>query len=154
METMLNNVIEKQIELNAPVSRVWRAITDHREFGEWFRVNLAGSFEAGKTARGNITWPGYEHLVWEAVVQVIEPERLFSFTWHPYAVDPSVDYAKELPTLVEFKLEPTATGTRLTITESGFENVPEARRAEAFLRNDGGWAQQIRNIEVYVATKP
>lgn len=148
------NIIEKQIELKAPVCRVWRAVTDHREFGDWFRVNLEGPFEVGKTARGHITWPGYEHLTWEAKVQVIEPERLFSFTWHPYAVDPSVDYSKEEPTLVEFRLEPTTIGTLLTITESGFENVPEARRAEAFLRNDGGWTQQIKNIEAYVAANP
>lgn len=154
MTTASTHVIEKQIELKAPISRVWRAITNHREFGEWFRVNLEGPFEVGKTTRGNITWPGYEHLVWKAVVQIIEPERLFSFTWHPYAVNPAIDYSKELPTLVEFRLEPTPTGTRLTITESGFENVPEARRAEAFLRNDGGWAQQIKNIEAYVSAKP
>ncbi len=154
MTSTSTNVIEKQIELKAPISRVWRAVTDHREFGEWFRVNLEGPFEVGKTAQGHITWPGYEHLVWQAVVQTIEPERMFSFTWHPYAVDPSIDYSKEQPTLVEFRLEPTATGTLLTITESGFENVPEARRAEAFLRNDGGWTQQIKNIEVYVAAKP
>lgn len=154
MTTTSSNVIEKQIELNAPVSRVWRAIMDHREFGDWFRVNLEAPFEIGKTARGNITWPGYEHLIWEAVVQTIEPESLFSFTWHPYAIDPNVDYSREQPTLVEFRLEPMAAGTRLTITESGFENVPEARRAEAFLRNDGGWTQQIRNIEVYVAARP
>ena len=150
----VKNTIEKQIELKAPVARVWRAITDYREFGEWFRVRLEGPFEVGKTARGNITWPGYEHLVWQAVVQAIEPERFFSFTWHPYAVDPAVDYSTETPTLVEFRLEPTATGTRLLLTESGFENVPEARRAEAFLRNDGGWTQQMKNIEIYVAAKP
>jgi uncharacterized protein YndB with AHSA1/START domain len=154
MTSTSTNVIEKQIELKAPISRVWRAVTDHREFGEWFRVNLEGPFEIGKTAQGLITWPGYEHLVWQAVVQAIEPECLFSFTWHPYAVDPSVDYSNEMPTLVEFRLKPTITGTLLTITESGFENVPEARRAEAFLRNDGGWTQQIKNIEVYVAAKP
>lgn len=148
------NAIEKQIELKAPVSRVWRALTDHHEFGAWFRVNLEGPFVAGQVSRGHITWPGYEHLVWEAVVQRIEPERLFSFTWHPYAVDPGFDYSAETPTLVEFRLQPTATGTLLQVTESGFDKIPEARRAEAFLRNDGGWTQQIVNIETHVAQNP
>ena len=124
---MASDRIEKQIELKAPVARVWRALTDYREFGEWFRVKLEGPFVAGKTARGMITWPGYEHLVWEAVVQAIEPERLFSFTWHPYSIDPKVDYSKEPPTLVEFRLEAVEGGTRLLLTESGFDKVPAAR---------------------------
>ncbi len=145
--------IEKRIELHAPVSRVWRALTDYREFGEWFRVKLEGPFEAGEESRGQITWPGYEHLTWRAVIQEIEPEQYFAFTWHPYAVDPAVDYSEETPTLVEFRLEPTAAGTLLTVTESGFSDLPDDRRAEAFLRNDGGWAQQMKNIEEYVAQK-
>jgi uncharacterized protein YndB with AHSA1/START domain len=145
--------IEKRIELHAPVSRVWRALTDYREFGEWFRVKLEGPFEAGEESRGQITWPGYEHLAWRAVIQEIEPEQYFAFTWHPYAVDPAVDYSEETPTLVEFRLEPTAAGTLLTVTESGFSDLPDDRRAEAFLRNDGGWAQQMKNIEEYVAQK-
>ena len=99
--------IEKRIELKAPVSRVWRALTDYREFGEWFRVKLDGPFVAGQISRGHITYPGYEHVKWEAVVQKMEPERLFSFTWHPYSVDPKMDYSKETPTLVEFRLEKT-----------------------------------------------
>lgn len=146
--------IEKQVEIKAPVSRVWRAITDHREFGEWFRVALEAPFARGKTSRGHITWPGYEDLVWEAEVQQMEPESYFSFTWHPYAVDPRVDYSIEKPTLVEFRLRETPAGTLLTVTESGFENVPEHRRHEAFLRNDGGWAQQMKNIDTYVAQTP
>jgi uncharacterized protein YndB with AHSA1/START domain len=150
----MENKIEKRIELNAPVSRVWRALTDYREFGEWFRVALDGPFVAGQPARGHITWPGYEHIVWEATVQKMEPEKLFSFTWHPYSVDPAVDYSAEPPTLVEFRLEPIATGTRLTLTESGFENVPAHRRAEAFRMNEGGWTQQMQNIETHVAQKP
>ena len=143
--------IEKKIELKAPVARVWRALTDYREFGEWFRVRLEGPFVVGEVSRGNITWRGYEHLVWEAVVQAMEPERLFSFTWHPYSVDPKVDYSKETPTLVEFRLESVAGGTLLTVTESGFDKVPAHRREEAFLRNDGGWTQQMKNIETHVA---
>ena len=150
----MNDRIEKQIELNAPVSRVWRALTDYREFGEWFRVKLDGPFVPGQVSRGHITWPGYEHLVWEAVVQKMEPEHLFSFTWHPYAIDPNIDYSKETPTLVEFRLQTTATGTLLLVTESGFDKIPSERRAEAFLRNDGGWAQQMKNIESHVAQKP
>jgi uncharacterized protein YndB with AHSA1/START domain len=150
----MENKIEKQIELNASVSRVWRALTDHREFGEWFRVALDGPFVVGQSARGHITWPGYEHVVWQAVVQKMEPEKLFSFTWHPYSVDPAIDYSAEPPTLVEFRLEPTATGTRLTLTESGFQNVPAHRRAEAFRMNDGGWTQQMKNIETHVVQKP
>jgi uncharacterized protein YndB with AHSA1/START domain len=146
--------IEKQMELKAPVSRVWRALTDYREFGEWFRVKLEGPFVPGAVSRGHITWPGYEHLQWEAVVKAIEPERLFSFTWHPYAVDPKMDYSQEPQTLVEFRLEKTKQGTLLTVTESGFDRIPAARRAEAFMRNDGGWTQQMTNIESHVSEKP
>lgn len=150
----MNDRIEKRIELNAPVSRVWRALTDYREFGEWFRVKLDGPFVPGQVSRGQITYPGYEHLKWEAVVQKMEPERLFSYTWHPYAVDPNLDYSKETPTLVEFTLQKTATGTLLTVTESGFDKIPSNRRQEAFRRNDGGWTQQVKNIASYVAAKP
>lgn len=146
--------IEKQIELKAPVARVWRALTDHREFGEWFRVRIDGPFVPGEASRGNITYPGYEHLQWEAVVKAMEPERLFSFTWHPYAVDPKVNYSKEPQTLVEFRLEKTPEGTRLTVTESGFDKIPAGRRPEAFRMNESGWAEQMKNIESYVASKP
>ena len=146
----MENRIEKKIELKAPISRVWRAITDYREFGEWFCVKLDGPFVAGEASTGRITYPGYEHLKWEVVVQKMEPERLFSFTWHPYAVDPKMDYSKEAPTLVEFRLEKTATGTLLVLTESGFDKIPAERRLEAFRRNDGGWSEQIKNIETYV----
>ena len=150
----MNDRIEKRIELKAPVSRVWRALTDYREFGKWFRVKLDGPFVAGQVSLGHITYPGYEHLKWEAVVQAIEPERLFSFTWHPYAVDPQKDYSAETPTLVEFRLEKTQAGTLLVVTESGFDKIPAGRRAEAFRMNDGGWAQQTKNIAAYVAEKP
>jgi uncharacterized protein YndB with AHSA1/START domain len=146
--------IEKKIELKAPVARVWRALTDYREFGEWFRVKIDGPFVAGEVSRGHITWPGYEHLQWEAVVKAMEPERLFSFTWHPYAVDPKMDYSKEPQTLVEFQLKKTAEGTLLTVTESGFDKIPAGRRPEAFRMNENGWAQQTKNIERYVAEKP
>src|SRR5262245_5402079 len=120
----MNDRIEKRIELAAPVSRVWRALTDYREFGEWFRVKLESPFIVGQVSRGQITYPGFEHVKWQATVQKMEPERLFSFTWHPYAVDPKVDYSQEPPTLVEFRLEKIAGGTLLTVTESGFDKIP------------------------------
>jgi len=148
---MANDRIERQIELKAPVSRVWRALTDYREFGEWFRVKFEGPFVAGQVSRGQITHPGYEHLRMEVVVQKIEPERYFSYTWHPYAIDAKVDYSKETPTLVEFRLEKNATGTLLKVTESGFDQIPSGRRAEAFRMDDNGWAQQLKNIESHVA---
>ena len=142
----MSNLIEKQIELNAPISRVWRALTDHREFGEWFGVKLDGPFVAGEISTGHITYPGYEHLKWEAAVQKMEPERLFSFTWHPYAVDPDVDYSKEAATLVEFRLERKDKGTVLYLKESGFDALPKDRRFEAFRMNEDGWTEQMTNI--------
>jgi len=142
--------IEKQIELKAPVSRVWRALTDYKEFGEWFRVKVDAPFVVGEASRGHVTWPGYEHLQWEAVVHAMEPEHYFSFTWHPYAIDPKADYSQEIPTVVEFRLEEIPGGTLLRVVESGFDKIPAARRAEAFLKNDGGWAQQMENIRIYV----
>ena len=150
--------IEKRIELKAPVSRVWLALTDYREFGEWFRVQLDGPFTPGRVSRGHITYPGYEHVKWEATVQKIEPERLFSFTWpHPKSLekpDYNADYSNEPVTLVEFRLQKTATGTLLVLTESGFDRLPGDRRLEAFRRNDGGWTEQMKNVENYVAQKP
>jgi uncharacterized protein YndB with AHSA1/START domain len=146
----MSDHIEKTIDLKAPVSRVWKALTDYREFGAWFRVKLEGPFVTGKASGGQITYPGYEHVRMQVVVQKIEPERLFSFTWHPYAVEPGVDYSKETPTLVEFTLEPTPTGTRLRVVESGFDKVPKHRRDEAFRMNEGGWEEQMRNIARHV----
>lgn len=149
----MNDRIEKRIELNAPLARVWRALTDHREFGTWFRVALDAPFEPGKACEGKITWPGYEHLRWRAVVQKMESEHLFSFTWHPYAVDPNQDYSKETPTLVEFRLTQTATGTLLVVTESGFDKLPAHRISEALRMNESGWAQQLTNIEQHVTRR-
>ena len=146
----MNDRIEKTIELKAPVSRVWRALTDHHEFGAWFRVRLDGPFVPGQISRGQITYPGYEHVRWETVIQKMEPERLFSFTRHPYAIDPNEDYSGEPPTLVEFTLERTATGTLLRIVESGFDKLPSHRRDEAFRMNEGGWSTQLENIAQHV----
>jgi uncharacterized protein YndB with AHSA1/START domain len=154
----VQNQIEKRIALKAPVARVWRALTDYREFGEWFRVKLDGPFVPGQVSRGHMTYPGYEHVKWEAVVQKMEPERLFSFTWpHPRSLEQATysgDYSKEPTTLVEFRLEKTAKGTLLILTESGFDQLPTDRRLEAFRRNEGGWTEQIKNIQEYVAEKP
>jgi uncharacterized protein YndB with AHSA1/START domain len=148
----MSDRIEKRIELKAPLARVWRALTDYREFGDWFRVKLDGQFAVGQIAHGHITYPGYEHMQWQVVVQKMDEERLFSFTWHPYAVDDNIDYSQEAPTLVEFKLEPTATGTLLIVTESGFDKIPSDRRAEALRMNDGGWAEQMENIKQHVSS--
>ena len=146
----MSDRVEKTVELQAPIERVWRALTDHQEFGAWFRVKLDGPFVPGAVSRGNVTYPGYEHLRWEAVVQKIEPKRTFSFSWHPYAIDPEKDYSQEPSTLVEFMLEPTAAGTRLTIVESGFDKLPPERRDEAFRMNDNGWRIQTENIAHHV----
>jgi uncharacterized protein YndB with AHSA1/START domain len=146
----MTNQIEKTIDLKAPLSRVWKALTDYREFGAWFRVKLEGPFVQGKATGGQITYPGYEHVRMQVVVQKIEPESLFSFTWHPYAVEVDVDYSKETPTLVEFTLVPTTTGTLLRVVESGFDKIPKHRRDEAFRMNEGGWEEQMRNIARHV----
>lgn len=146
----MTNAIEKEIDLKAPVERVWRAISDHVEFGEWFRVKIDGPFVVGQPATGHITYPGYEHIKWEVVIQQMDAPHLFAFTWHPYAIDPKVDYSGDTPTRVEFRLTPTATGTHLVITETGFDALPAHRRPDALRMNDGGWAQQILNIETHV----
>jgi uncharacterized protein YndB with AHSA1/START domain len=145
--------IEKKILLQAPRSRVWRALTTVAEFNAWFRVNLAGEFRVGNRVSGPITYPGYEHLKLEIAVEELRPQELFSYRWHPYAVEPEVDYSSEPTTLVEFRLEETSKGTELTIVESGFDALPKARRAEAWRMNDGGWAEQIRNIERHVTAQ-
>src|SRR5438067_13842534 len=97
--------IEKVVVLRAARSRVWRAISDAGEFGAWFGAKLEGAFAEGATMHGRITYPGYEHLTMEMRVERIEPERFFSYRWHPYAIDAAVDYSQEPMTLVEFRLE-------------------------------------------------
>jgi uncharacterized protein YndB with AHSA1/START domain len=149
-----NDRIHKQIHLKAPRSRVWRALTDYREFSAWFGVKLESPFVAGETTSGQITIPGYEHIRMEATVQKLEPERYFSYTWHPYAIEAGVDYSKETPTLVEFTLEEKGGETLLTVTESGFAKIPAHRRDKAFRMNEDGWTEQLKNIEEHVAHKP
>jgi len=143
--------IEKTVHLRAPVARVWRALTDAAEFGAWFRVKLEGPFAVGATVRGRITYPGYERLTMEVLVERMDRERLFAFRWHPAAIEPGADYSAEPTTLVEFRLDEEAGGTRLTVVESGFDRLPAARRSEAFRINEGGWSEQLRNIERHVA---
>ena len=145
--------IEREMLLKAPRARVWRALSNPEEFGNWFGVNLKGQkFIAGQKARGQITIPGYEHVVFEVLVESVEPERLLSMRWHPYAIDPKVDYSQEPTTLIEFRLKDAPGGTLLTLVESGFDQIPPARRLEAFRMNSGGWDQQMKNIEKHVAT--
>lgn len=146
----MTNRIEKSVEIAAPVERVWRALTDHEEFGQWFRVKLDQPFAPGAESTGHITYPGYEHVRWTAWIERMEAPRLFSYRWHPYAIDPAVDYSGEPTTLVEFRLEPTDSGTRLTVTETGFDALPDARRPDALRMNDSGWAEQMRNIAAHV----
>jgi uncharacterized protein YndB with AHSA1/START domain len=145
------NTVERQIDLKAPQSKVWKALTEYQQFNEWFGVNLSSPFKVGETTRGPITEPKEcQDFVIEINVQQIEPETLFSYTWHPYAIDPEKDYSQETPTLVVFRLESTATGTRLTVTESGFDKIPADRRAEAFRMHEKGWTIQLQNIEEHV----
>jgi uncharacterized protein YndB with AHSA1/START domain len=142
--------IEKSVEIAAPIERVWWALTDHEEFGTWFRVKLDQPFEPGAESTGHMTYPGYEHIRWTAWIERMEALRLFSYRWHPYAIDPAVDYSGEPTTLVEFRLEPTDSGTRLTVTETGFDALPAARRPDALRMNDSGWDAQMRNIAAHV----
>ena len=146
--------IERSTLINAPVSRVWRALTNAEEFGGWFGVALKGKkFVAGQQVQGQITIEGYQHVTFEALIERIEPEKLFSYRWHPYAVDPAVDYSKEPTTLVEFTLKDTGKGTLLSVVESGFDKIPVARRADAIRMNTGGWEGQMVNIQKYVTSK-
>lgn len=148
---MITDRIEKQAILRAPLARVWSAISDARQFGAWFGLALEGDFQEGRTIRGRITHPGYEHLTAELFVERVSPPAYFSYRWHPYAVDPTVDYSQEPTTLVEFELAEVPQGTRLTIRESGFDRIPTGRRAEALRMNSGGWDAQLQNVTEHVA---
>jgi uncharacterized protein YndB with AHSA1/START domain len=142
--------IEKQIVIEAPRAKVWRALTDAAEFGKWFGAAMKDTFAPGARAQGRITHPGYEHLMLDITVERMEPERLFSWRWHPYAVDPKQDYSSEPTTLVECELTEVPGGTRLRVVESGFDRIPLARRAEAHRMNSEGWAEQVQNIAKYL----
>ncbi|MET3457521.1 MULTISPECIES: SRPBCC family protein [Pseudomonas] len=143
--------IERKILLKAPRSQVWRALANAEAFGQWFGVALEGKrFVAGERTQGQITYPGYEHLIWDVAVERVEPERVFSFRWHPYAVEPQVDYSQESETRVQFELEDMDGGTLLKVVESGFNNIPEARRLKAFRMDSRGWDEQMANIEAFL----
>jgi uncharacterized protein YndB with AHSA1/START domain len=145
--------IERKIHLNAPRSRVWRALSSAEEFGNWFGVALKGkTFTAGQRVQGRVTYPGYEHLVFDVLVERVEPETLLSWRWHPAAIDAAVDYSREPTTLVVFELQESPSGTLLSVVESGFDAIPAARRLEAFRLNNGGWDGQMANIAKHVAT--
>jgi uncharacterized protein YndB with AHSA1/START domain len=146
----MKNSIEKEIILKAPVSKVWRALTDHQQFGEWFGWKIEAPFVAGQVAGGILGCGGKEKQRYEMTVRKIEPETYFSYTWHPYAFDPKVDYTKEPPTLIEFRLQPKGEGTLLSVKESGFEKLSRQRLEEAYPRNEGGWEGQLENIQEYV----
>jgi uncharacterized protein YndB with AHSA1/START domain len=161
MSTAVSDRIEKEVLLRAPLSRVWQALTDASEFGQWFGVRLDGQFKAGTPINGKITGTTvdpevakmqkpYEGMKFEIVIDRIEPKKLFSFRWHPFGVDPKVDYSKEPMTLVEFTLQELPEGVRLRVTESGFDKVPIERRAAAFAANEGGWTKQMELIQKYV----
>lgn len=159
---MSTDRIVKQTLLRAPRSRVWRALTDAQEFGHWFGMKFEGGFAAGARVNGTIVptkvdaevaaaQKPYEGLAVNIVIEQIVPERLFSYRWHPGAVDPKIDYSAEPTTLVEFTLEDAEGGILLTVTESGFDKIPIARRASAFKSNDQGWSGQMILIQKYLA---
>lgn len=139
--------IERKIQLKAPRARIWRALANADEFSSWFGVALQGKFfKAGERVQGHVTYPGYEHVIFDVLIERMEPETLLSWRWHPAAVDPAVDYSLEPTTLVVFELQDVQHGTLLSISESGFDKVPPARRAVAFRLNSGGWDGQMDNI--------
>ena len=145
--------IERKILLKATRARVWRALSDAKEFGDWFGVDFSGkAFVAGKLVQGQVTYPGYEHIVMEVLIERVVPERLLSWRWHPAAIDPAVDYSQEPTTLVVFELEEAADGILLSVVETGLDKIPPARRATVFRLNTSGWDEQMQNIEKHVAT--
>ena len=143
------NKIERQIEIKAPVAKVWKALTDSKLFGQWFNANFQSEFVAGKTTKAKNTSKGFE-MDMAFHIKDITPQSYFSYAWTPYPMDRSFDYSKEEPTLVEFFLEPTSTGTLLKVKESGFDKITASRRAEAFRMHTGGWEAQLKNIEKFL----
>ena len=150
-KTVGTDRIEKELLLRAPRTRVWRALTDAREFDAWFGIKLDGPFVVGKTTRGKLDIEPYKHATLELTVVELVPESRFSYRWHPFPMDPKIDYASESTTLCEFRLEDAPGGTRLSIVESGFDAIPASRRDEAYRMHEGGWAEQLENIARHVA---
>ena len=162
---MSTDRIEKKVLLHAPRKRVWRALSDSTEFGTWFGVKFDGPFAPGASMRGAIVptqvnaevakaQKPYEGLPFEITIEKMEPERLFSFRWHPFAIERGVDYSAEPTTLVVFALEEVPGGVMLTVTESGFDQIPLARRAKAFTANEQGWGMVVKLVEEYLASTP
>jgi uncharacterized protein YndB with AHSA1/START domain len=149
MATATMNTIEREIVVHAPVSRVWKALTDVKEFSQWFGVRAKGQFKPGARVDMVSTQPGYEGIEWFVLIEDVEPERRFSWKWHPGA-NQADRPADEPPTLVVFELIPVANGTRVKITESGFDKISLSRRARVFEDNSGGWKQQMQNLQTYV----
>lgn len=152
MKTATMDRIEKTTVLRAPRSRVWRALTDPEAFGEWFRVKVDGTFTPGARVRGKVTYPGWEHIPFDITIEEMEPERRFSWRWHPHMDETGRDYSDEPATLVVFELAEVPEGTRLTVVESGFDRIPADRLQKAYRGNESGWAGQLKNIERYVSS--
>lgn len=148
----MHDCIEKSVDLKASPARVWKALTDYREFGSWFKVKLEGPFILGQVTEGQITYPGYEHFRFQALVRELEPERRFAFDW-PHKEDQSAPMGDEVTTRVTFELEKIEEGTRLIVRESGFDKLPAAKRLDIFRQNEEGWSIQTRNIEAYLEKK-
>jgi uncharacterized protein YndB with AHSA1/START domain len=157
----MENTIRKTVLLRAPINRVWRALADSKEFGYWFGMEFEGPFAPGRVVHGRITGTKvdpdvakmqdpHKGIEFDITIERMEPEKIFSYRWHPGAVDPNVDYSKEPTTLVEFTLEKVSDGVQLTVTESGFEQIPLARRAKAFADNEGGWTVVIQLVGKYL----
>jgi uncharacterized protein YndB with AHSA1/START domain len=151
--TVITDSIHKEIILRAPRSRVWRALTNAAEFGAWFGVKLDGEIKPKARLKGPVSGCGQENVTMDMLIERVEPERLFSYRWHPYAMDPKADYSREQRTLVEFRLEEVEGGTRLTVVESGFDQLPPERRELAFPKHEGGWDAQLKNVERHVASR-
>ena len=146
--------IEKRILLRSPRSRVWRALTDSKEFGEWFRAVFNEPFRAATPTKGRMTYPGYEHYRFVVLVEEMVPESRFSFRWHPGVVDPDADNSSEPMTLVTFTLEEAEGGTLLTLVESGYDSLPLDLRADKYRDNSKGWDEQAVNLETYLREHP
>ncbi|HEY8710564.1 MAG TPA: SRPBCC family protein [Burkholderiaceae bacterium] len=153
-DTSATDRIERRIHIKAPRARVWRALSNAQEYGKWFGANLEGqTFAPGQHVQGPLTITGYEHVVFDVLIERVEPESLLSYRWHPYAVDPAIDYSREQRTLVTFTLQDADGGTLLTVVETGFDQVPPERRLTALRMNTGGWEAQLKNIEHHAAAR-
>ncbi|MDB5802320.1 MAG: hypothetical protein JWL63_3259 [Rhodocyclales bacterium] len=143
--------IERSVVIQAPRDRVWKALSNAETFGTWFGANLKGQqFVPGQRTQGPLTIANLEHVKFDVIVERVEPKNMMSYRWHPAALDPSMDYEQEPRTLVTFTLaDLPGNQTRLTVVETGFDNVPPNRRLEAFRMNSNGWGWQADNVKRY-----